>query len=100
MGPIWGRQDPGGPHVGPMILAIWAVYVLGKSFCDWEGSYERSKDIYDFVRIRVRKLLSESVQQSLFSKMATGREDIDCFADDGGFANAFADPAVFYKPSV
>ena len=24
MGPIWGRQDPGGPHVGPMNLAIWA----------------------------------------------------------------------------
>ena len=24
MGPTWGRQDPGGPHVGPMILAIWA----------------------------------------------------------------------------
>ena len=24
MGPIWGRQDPGGPHVGPMSLAIWA----------------------------------------------------------------------------
>ena len=23
MGPIWGRQDPGGPHVGPMNLAIW-----------------------------------------------------------------------------
>ena len=23
MGPNWGRQDPGGPHVGPMILAIW-----------------------------------------------------------------------------
>ena len=22
MGPIWGRQDPGGPHVGPMYLAI------------------------------------------------------------------------------
>ena len=22
MGPIWGRQDPGGPHVGPMNLAI------------------------------------------------------------------------------
>ena len=21
-GPIWGRQDPGGPHVGPMNLAI------------------------------------------------------------------------------
>ena len=25
MGLTWGRQDPGGPHVGPMILAIWAV---------------------------------------------------------------------------
>ena len=24
MGPTWGRQDPGGPHVGPMNLAIWA----------------------------------------------------------------------------
>ena len=22
MGPIWGRQDPGGSHVGPMNLAI------------------------------------------------------------------------------
>ena len=22
MGPIWGRQDPGGPHVGPMNHAI------------------------------------------------------------------------------
>ena len=25
MGPICGRQDPGGPHVGPMIFAIWCV---------------------------------------------------------------------------
>ena len=22
MGPIWGRQDPGGPHAGPMNFAI------------------------------------------------------------------------------
>ena len=28
MGPIWGRQDPGGPHVGPMNFAIWAVIFL------------------------------------------------------------------------
>ena len=27
MGPIWGRQDPGGPHVGPMNFAIWANLV-------------------------------------------------------------------------
>ena len=25
MGPIWGRQDPGGPHVGPMNFALWNV---------------------------------------------------------------------------
>ena len=23
MGPIWGQQDPGGPHVGLMNFAIW-----------------------------------------------------------------------------
>ena len=25
MGPIWGRRDPGGPHVGPMNFAIWGL---------------------------------------------------------------------------
>ena len=25
MGPIWGQQDPGGPHGGPMNFAIWAT---------------------------------------------------------------------------
>ena len=23
LGPIWGRQDPGGPHVVPMNFALW-----------------------------------------------------------------------------
>ena len=27
MGLIWGRQDPGGPHVGPMNFAIWVLNV-------------------------------------------------------------------------
>ena len=26
MGPIWGRQDPRGPHYGPVNFAIW-VYL-------------------------------------------------------------------------
>ena len=26
MGPIWGRQDPGGPHAGPMNFANWVQY--------------------------------------------------------------------------
>ena len=25
MRPSWGRQDPGGPHVGPMNFAIWVL---------------------------------------------------------------------------
>ena len=29
MGPIWGRQDPGGPHVGPMNFAIWIIIGSG-----------------------------------------------------------------------
>ena len=28
MGPIWGQQDPGGPHVGPMNFAIWELVLL------------------------------------------------------------------------
>ena len=30
MGPISGRQDPGGPHVGPMNFAILILYVSNK----------------------------------------------------------------------
>ena len=36
MGPIWGRQDPGGPHVGPMKFAIWGVSV-DLSISIWMG---------------------------------------------------------------
>ena len=25
MGPIWGREDPGGPHVGHMNFDFWDV---------------------------------------------------------------------------
>ena len=28
MGPIWGRQDPCRPHVGPMNLVIWDIILL------------------------------------------------------------------------
>ena len=29
MGPIWARQDQGGPHVGPMDFAIWVSIIKG-----------------------------------------------------------------------
>ena len=25
MGPIWGRQGPVGPHVGPMNFSFWVI---------------------------------------------------------------------------
>ena len=28
IGPVWGRQDPGGPHVGPMNFVIWDMYSI------------------------------------------------------------------------
>ena len=31
MGPIWGRQDTGGTHVGPMNFAIW-IHKIGLMF--------------------------------------------------------------------
>ena len=38
MGPIWGRQDPGGPHVGPMNLAIWDLLLAYQSRIDLCGT--------------------------------------------------------------
>ena len=36
MGPIWGRQDPGGHHVGPMNFAIWDFTLCEQeSFSFW-----------------------------------------------------------------
>ena len=28
VGPIWDRQNPGGPHVGPMNFAVWDCFVI------------------------------------------------------------------------
>ena len=39
MGPIWGRQDPGGPHVGPMNFIIWGVYVCEKASTKYAWSH-------------------------------------------------------------
>ena len=43
MGPIWGQQDPGGPH-GPMNLAICvritsAFRLCGKPSSQWQPSF-------------------------------------------------------------
>ena len=35
MGPIWDRQDPGGPHVCPMNFAIWVISSLNDDVIKW-----------------------------------------------------------------
>ena len=45
MGPIWGRQDPGGSHVGPMNFAIWDAHM---------GFYYPSVALQNYVRASVR----------------------------------------------
>ena len=42
IGPIWGRQDPGGPHVGPMNFAIWG----GSVAFFWEQLYSEFSSYY------------------------------------------------------
>ena len=32
MGPIWSRQDPGGPHVGTKNFAIWEAHLTNGTF--------------------------------------------------------------------
>ena len=34
MGPIWGRQDPGGPRIGPMNFAIWVYMCMCAFYTD------------------------------------------------------------------
>ena len=34
MGPNWGRQDPSGPHVGPINFAIWVAYSVSHIFVE------------------------------------------------------------------
>ena len=42
MGPIWSRQDPGGPHVGPMNFAIWVTISMVGDYCQVcsQGCYQ------------------------------------------------------------
>ena len=52
MGPIWGRQDPGGPHVGPMNFAIWEILLpgLGSKLQDFVEMWPYRFDIWQAPR--------------------------------------------------
>ena len=51
MGPIWGRQDPGGPHVGPTNFAIcqWVEAWLEKFIIFNTTPMDYNYKFYDFI---------------------------------------------------
>ena len=52
MRPIWGLQDPGGPHVGGMNFAIWAMIPLhwsGRNISIQEHSSSVFKALFGFL---------------------------------------------------
>ena len=63
IGPTWGRQDPGGPHVGPMNFAIWGKYC--PTF-DIVASYLPIGNVYEFVRSSGRRCCNFTKPVSVF----------------------------------
>ena len=66
MGPIRGRQDPGGPHVGPMYFAFWEPFV----FLEWVSCKYRkirtqcTDPVLVFWRSRVKVKSSTTLQDT------------------------------------
>ena len=46
MGPIWDRQDPGGPHVGPMNFAIWDHIAIAYGHTKAYSTYIKLSEIW------------------------------------------------------
>ena len=53
MGPILGRQHPGGPHVGPANLAIWGKHKVTSEQGDLIKSYFEKKCLSSCLRVYV-----------------------------------------------
>ena len=48
MGPIWGRQDPDGPHVGPMNFAIWDTILIEQGF-NFNFNFNFKNSLFDII---------------------------------------------------
>ena len=64
MGPIWGRQDPGGPHVGPLNLATWGflhywTFARGIHQLSLDSPWSVMGTFYVFFVIALNKLLNK-----------------------------------------
>ena len=52
MGPTWGRQDPGGPQVGHMKIAIWALLIYCQ-LVPWVQTSMKLKTKYKYFLSRI-----------------------------------------------
>ena len=83
MGPTWGRQDPGGPHVGPMNPAIWVINA--------SVSYNaQSAFLYNIFRVRLASLLIARspvlTADALYIEIAFSQIEYDIAQQFGGLS--------------
>ena len=57
MGSIWVRQDPGGPHVGPVNLAIWVCRDILEFMmrCVWISCFSASTWEIHYLDLEVKQ---------------------------------------------
>ena len=81
MGPIWGRQDPGAPHVGPINFSIW-VWIKMQQHCTSDCVHVRVKagewweftevtQIFSFRYIRVTFFVNSAITSLLLITLLT-----------------------------
>ena len=64
MGPIWGQQDPGGPHVGAMNLTIW-VWIPYKYSQYGDFTWVQSSVKSPATRLFQQLVLANNIKKSL-----------------------------------
>ena len=83
MGPIWGWQDPGGPHVGPMNLAIW------------DFACHKGCDVVVYVTIQSLLLISISIKiKILFLSNLNFQGKLTCDLYISYFASSMGNPHI------
>ena len=66
MGPTWGRQDPGGPHVGSMNFALWELFrfcVLFISLQQRQMGFTASQSLA--TRLFVQQLIDDNSKENI-----------------------------------
>ena len=63
LGPIWGRQDPVGPHIGPIIFAIWDAYWTNKTAYQFMMSHTNLILLIQVTQIMVNQLCDHYLKQ-------------------------------------